>query len=294
MQKINLAPDPYTEYLSLRKTYMGTPGFFFDVSGFFFEKHQDETGLLVLSCLADLEPENTELFKTLAYVLKERGLYEAELYITRKIREWRPMDPQSHRDYALALQNNDRYQEALDCLYAILNASYSPENAARNTGIEEVVVCEINNLISRHKNKLNLSAVNPGIIADLPVNIRVVINWNKNDTDIDLWVTDPNGEKCNYEHVLTSSGGRISQDFTNGFGPEQFMLKKAVNGTYKIETDFYSESQLTLSGPTTIMAEIYLYYSDNRQERKIITFQSDKNEKGSKGILIGEFIFSGE
>ena len=292
IKRIKSAANPYSEYLKLRESYMGTPGFFFDVSDFFYEKKQQETGLLVLSCLADLDLENAELFKTLAYKLKERGRYESELFITGKIREWRPMDAQSHRDYALALQDNGRYQEALECLYSVLNASYSPEAASRDSGIEEVIVCEINNLISRHKNKLNLSDINPKIIADLPVNIRVVINWNKNDTDIDLWVTDPNGEKCYYSHKRTSLGGRISKDITRGFGPEQFMLKKAINGTYKVETNFFGERQVTLSGPTTIMAEIYLYYSDGRQERQVITFQNGENGKEKEGVLIGEFIFS--
>ena len=290
IRRIKSVANPYAEYLRLRETYMGTPGFFFDVSDFFYEKKQGETGLLVLSCLAELDLENAELFKTLAYKLKERGRYESELFITGKIREWRPMDAQSHRDYALALQDNGRYQEALDCLYSILNASYSPEAASRDAGIEEVIVSEINNLISRHKNKLNLTNINPKIITDLPVDIRVVINWNKNDTDIDLWVTDPKGEKCFYSHNRTSAGGRISADITQGFGPEQFMLKKAMNGTYKVETNFFGERQVTLSGPTSIMAEIYLYYSDGRQERKVITFQNGENGKEKDGVLIGEFI----
>ncbi|MDR3260249.1 MAG: DUF2135 domain-containing protein [Tannerella sp.] len=293
VQQIASAADPYAAYLSLRETYMGTPGFFLDVSEFFYDRKQDETGLLIVSSLADLELENAELFKTLAYKLKEKGNYVQELFITRKIREWRPMDLQSHRDYALALQDNGRYQDALESLYGILNASYSPEAALRDNGIEEILVCEINNLISRHRNKLNLNAIDSGLVAGLPVNVRVVINWNKNDTDIDLWVTDPNGERCMYSHKQTVIGGRLSNDFTRGYGPEQFLLKKAVNGTYKVETNFFGERQLTLSGPTTIMAEIYLYYSDGRQERKVITFRNGENGKEKNGVLIGEFVFSG-
>ena len=30
----------------------------------------------------------------------------------------------------------------------------------------------------------------------MPVDLRIVMNWNMNNTDIDLWVTDPNEEKC--------------------------------------------------------------------------------------------------
>ena len=292
IQQIQSANDFYASYLTLRETYMGTPGFYFDMSNFFYEKHQPEKGLLILSNLADLDLENAELFKTLAYRLKEKGAYKQELFITQKVREWRPMDPQSHRDYALALQDNGQYQEALDCLYSILNASYSPEAALRDHGIEEILVCEINNLISLHRKKLDLSKIDSRLIADQPVDIRVVINWNKNDTDIDLWITDPRGEKCYYRHKRTAIGGRLSNDFTQGFGPEQFLLKKAINGTYKIETNFFGERQLTLSGPTTIMGEIYLSYSDGREERQVITFQSGENGKETEGILIGEFEFS--
>lgn len=292
MQQIRSATDAYTTYLSLRETYMETPGFYFDVSDFFYETKQREKGLLVLSSLADLGVENAELFKTLAYRLKEKGEYTHELFVTGKVLEWRPMDPQSHRDHALALQDNGRYQEALDGLYSVLTASYSPEAASRDYGIEEILVCEINHLVSLHRKKLDLSGIDARIIADLPVHIRVVINWNKNDTDIDLWVTDPNGETCMYSHNRTASGGRLSRDFTQGYGPEQFLLKKAINGTYRIETNFFGERQLTLSGPTTIMGEIFLYYGDGREERQVITFQNGANGKESEGVLIGEFIFS--
>ena len=292
MQQISSSSDAYSTYLTLRETYMGTPGFYFDVSDYFYDNNQKEKGLLILSNLADLELENAELFKTLAYRLKEKSEYKRELYITQKILEWRPMDPQSHRDYALALQDNGQYQKALECLYSILNKSYSPEAASRDYGIEEILVCEINNLISLHHKKLNLSAIDTGIIADLPVNIRVVINWNRNNTDIDLWVTDPNGEKCMYSHKSTSIGGRLSRDFTKGYGPEQFLLKKAINGKYTIETNFFGERQLSLSGPTTIMGEIYLYYSDGREERQVITFSSGEKGKEKEGLLIGEFMFS--
>ncbi len=45
---------------------------------------------------------------------------------------------------------------------------------------------------------------------------------------MDLWVTDPNKETCYYSHKETLIGGRISNDFTEGYGPEQFLLKKAI------------------------------------------------------------------
>lgn len=291
MKLIEASKNPYQTYLDLRKDYAETPAYYFDVATFFFQKKERETGLKILSSIADLGLEDAELYKMLAYKLKEIEEYQTELFITKKVLEWRPFDAQSYRDYALALQDNEQYQSALEYLYKVLTNDYSVEIANRDRDITEIIVPEVNNLISLHRKELNLSKINKDIIVDIPVDIRVVMNWNKDMTDIDLWVTDPNGEKCFYGHRTTTIGGRMSEDVTQGFGPEQFMLKKAIKGKYKIETNFFGERQMSISGPTTISAEIYLMYSSGKQVKKMITFQNNKPNSGGEGILVGEFEF---
>ena len=291
MKLIEASKNPYQTYLDLRKDYAETPAFYFDVATYFFQKKDKITGLRILSSIADLGLEDAELYKMLAYKLKEIEEYQTELFITKKVLDWRPFDAQSYRDYALALQDNEQYQSALDNLYKVLTNDYSVEIANRDRDITEIIVPEINNLISLHRKELNLSEINKDIIVDIPVEVRVVMNWNKDMTDIDLWVTDPNGEKCYYGHRTTEIGGRNSEDVTQGFGPEQFMLKKAIKGKYKIATNFFGERQMSISGPTTISAEIYLFYSSGKQVKKMITFQNNNPDRGGEGILVGEFEF---
>ena len=291
--KISNAEGIYNEYLVQREKYIQTPSFYFDVAQLLFEKKSPKLALRVLSSIADLDLENEELYKLLAYKLKEAKFYDKELWVFGKVLEWRPFDPQSYRDYALALEDNGKHQEALDTIYKIFNRSYTQELADRDFGIEETVLMELNELISRHKNELDLSKINEKLIADLPVDVRVALNWNKDNTDIDLWVTDPNGEKCMYSHKSTEIGGRLSNDFTGGFGPEQFLLKKAISGTYKIETNFFGENQATVSGPTSLMAEIFINYASGKQERQIVVFNKSKksNTGNGDGVLIAEFKF---
>lgn len=291
-EKAKDAETVYGIYLDNREKYEGTPQYYFDVAQLLFGFKDKKSGLKVLSSIADLDIENEELYKLLAYKLKQAEIYDKELFITRKVLEWRPFDPQSYRDYALALEDNGQYQQALDNLYSILMQSHTRELANRDDGIEETVLMEINGLISRYGKKLDLKNINPKIIADLPVNIRVVLNWNKDDTDIDLWVTDPDNERCYYGNSQTEAGGRLSNDFTGGFGPEQFLLKKAVKGKYKIQTNFFGERQVGIAGPTAIMAEVYINYATGRQERKVVVFQNQKEGSNhGDGILIGEFEF---
>lgn len=285
---LNLA---YQNYLRLRNTYKETPQFYFDIANWFFAKKAPTKAKLILSNIAELDLENAALYKLMAYKLKEAAAYEEALFLFKKVLEWRPMDAQSYRDYALALQDMGKAQQALDFLYQSISRSYSEEINRRDQGIEEVILMEMNQLISKHRAKINIKNIDPRLIAELPVDIRVVINWNKDHTDIDLWVTDPNGVKCSYQRKSTPSGGRISADITRGYGPEQFLLKKATAGKYKIEVNYYGDNQFKFSGPTTVMAEVYLYYASGKQERKLLVVPLSKEQGAERLRLIGDFMF---
>jgi tetratricopeptide (TPR) repeat protein len=283
-------PDSaYQAYLKMRSSYISTPMFYFDVANWFYQQKDSVRALTILSNIADLDLENADLYKTLAYKLKQTGNYKDEIFITQKILQWRPMDAQSYRDYALALADNGQYQNALDNLYKVLTQSYNAQIADRDQGIEEIVISEINNLIAKHGNNLSTKGIDKRLIQPLPVDVRVVLNWNKNDTDIDLWLTDPTGEKGFYGNSRTKIGGRISNDFTSGYGPEQFMIKKAIKGKYKIEVNYYGDRQINISGPTTVTAEIYTRYATGKQQRKVIVLPLAAGSSG--GNLVGEFNF---
>jgi len=176
------------------------------------------------------------------------------------------MEPQSYRDYALALADNGETQAALDSLYEMLKKPYSSNITARSSGIAEVAVTEINRLIAKNPG-LNTSKIDKSILMNIPVDIRVVINWNKNNTDLDLHVVDPNNERCYFGNSTTRIGGRIGED----------------------------AREFAADGPSTVMAEIYTKYADKSEQRKVVSLQlssEDGNEvMGKERAKVGEFEF---
>lgn len=279
----------YQKYIDLRQAFRGDPVYYFSVADYFIKTGQAAIGTRVLSNLAELNLDNYELYKMLGYKLRQLGDVEGEVYAFKKITELRPLEPQSWRDYGLALEDAGEHQKALDVLYTAMIKSYTPDADHLYLGIQEVFLPEINRIIAVNKGKLNLSAIPKNIIKPMPVDVRIVMDWNKNNTDIDLWVTDPNNEKCYYSHNRTAIGGRISHDMTRGFGPEQFLLKKATKGTYKIEIDYYGDTQVTIAGPTTVMAELYTHYGTPQEKKELIVLQMKKEDKG--GVYIGDLDF---
>jgi len=279
----------YQKYLDLRQAFSSNPVYYFDVADYFIRIGDKEIGTRILSNLAELDMESYELYKMLGYKLKQLGDYEGEIFAFKKVTELRPLDPQSYRDYGLALEDAGEHQKALDVLYTAMTKSYTADADGLYNGIQEIFLPEINRIIALNKAKLNLSAVPKTVIRSLPVDMRIVMDWNMNNTDIDLWVTDPNNEKCYYSHNRTEIGGRISHDMTQGFGPEQFLLKTAIKGTYKIEINYYGDRQATVAGPTTIMAELFTHYGTPQEKKELIVLQMKKESNGA--VYVGDLDF---
>src|SRR5439155_396787 len=98
-----------------------------------------------------------------------------------------PDEPQSRRDLALVCADLKRYQRAIDLLWEIVAATWNP----RFPQIELIALTELNALAATCGESLDLSRVDPRLRKNLPVQTRVVVTWDTNDCDIDLWVTDP-------------------------------------------------------------------------------------------------------
>merc|ERR1711983_576584 len=85
----------------------------------------------------------------------------------------------------------------------------------------------------------------------------VFMTWNQDSSDIDLHVTEPNGEKCYYSNPETKSGGSLSGDVTEGYGPEMYVQPNLKErGDYKIEVNVYSPNQNRLSAPIKVLVEV--------------------------------------
>ena len=55
--------------------------------------------------------------------------------------------------------------------------------------------------------------------------------------------------------ALRSQSGAITRDATGGYGPEEFALKVAKPGKYRVEADFYGHRQQVLTSSTGLDVE---------------------------------------
>lgn len=276
------ADEAYAVYLSELPNYRNSTAFYLDAADIFFEKKQPELALRILSNLAEMDLENRHVLRILGYRLLQAGRADLAIPVLEKVLDLAPDEPQSWRDIGLARAQAGQNQQAVDALYEVVRRPWHN----RFPDVELIALAELNAIVARSAQPLDTSAVDPRLLKNLPLDLRVVLSWDADNTDIDLWVTDPNGEKVFYANALSYQGGRISRDFTGGYGPEEFSLKHAKPGKYRVQAEFYGHRQQIVAPATTLQLELFTNYGKPAQQSRAITLRL----AGQKEVVdVGEF-----
>lgn len=275
--------DRKATYFRLKKKYANMPGFYPDVAGFFRKAGDTTAALRILSNLAELNLESPQLLRIFGVKLMDFGQFSEAADVFGKVLTFKGEDPQSYRDLGLALEASGEYDKAVKALYEVLIKDWDQ----RFPEIEMIALNDINGILSRHP-KTDHSYIDKRLVRKEPVDVRVVMTWDSDNCDMDLWVTDPHGEKCYYSNNLTALGGKISRDFTGGYGPEEFMLRKAVAGEYLIEANYYGTSSQSELGPVSLHLVFYTHYGKSNQKRMETTVRLD--DRGGE-VTVGRFRF---
>jgi Ca-activated chloride channel family protein len=279
------AARAYDAYLEERETHGDSPAFYLDCADFFLKTDRRDLARRILSNVVEMKLDEARLLRVAAHRFQQIGEHENAVELFARVLHLRPEEPQSPRDLALALsaRADDRrerlgrispsvaadYRRAIDLLYGIALGVWDE----RFPEIEVVVLMDMNRLVAL-LDRAGLEAstlVDPRLVRLLDLGLRVVLTWDTDMTDMDLWVTEPEGEKCYYSNRLTALGGRISRDFTGGYGPEEYALRRAIDGRYRVQANFYGTRAQRLTGPTTVQAVVVTDFGRPNEKRRALT-----------------------
>ena len=260
-------PKDFLEvYLSMRERYGDSPSFFVDCAQFFFDRKMKALGLQVLSNLAELRLEDARLLRILAGRLADQGELKLARLFYETVLEIRSEEPQSCRDLALVLAELKEYRRAVALLNKVIFTDWD-----RFNGIEVVALMELNEILFRARlDGVNDLPVSPAFAQLIDTDLRIVLSWDADATDIDLHVLEPTGEEVYYSHKLSSSGGLVSNDFTQGYGPEEFVVRKAIPGRYIIRAKYFGSSAQSLLGPVTVRVDIFTRFGRKAQQKRTV------------------------
>ena len=276
------ADQIYALYLDERDSHVDSTAFYLDVADLLLLNERRVEALRVLSNLAELDLENRHVLRVLGYRLMQAKQWALAVHVFRQVLEMAEEEPQSGRDLALALAAAGQRQQAIEHLYGVALGDWDQ----RFAGIPAIVLNEMNAIIANSPTRLDTSFIDRRLLQNMPLSLRAVLSWDSDNSDMDLWVTDPNGEKCFYGNARTYQGGLISNDFTGGYGPEEFVLRDAKPGLYRVEAHYFGDRQQIVTGATTLSLSLSTGWGTPRQQDRTVTLRlSGKKES----VLVGEF-----
>ncbi len=116
--------------------------------------------------------------------------------------------------------------------------------------------------------------------------IRVLLSWDKDQTDLDLHVVTPDGEHCFYGNRVLRNGGALDVDVTTGYGPEIFSSPAPVPGTYLVYVNYYGSGRQA----DVITAQVSIVTHAGSPDEKIQVLQVPLRAPGEL-TLIGSFTY---
>jgi len=277
----------YESYIDQRVGYGDSPSYYLDVATWFFAQGDSQKGRRVLSSILDLDLDNPALLRVVAQRLLEAGDFDLAITTFEDVLSMRPEEPQSYRDLGLALIRRGEssqqregladLERGMELLHHVVLHQWD-----RFAEIELIALMELNRTLAMidqrsffSRQQIQRPDLDKRLVKNLDVDLRISLAWDADLTDIDLWVTEPTGEKAYYSNPLSAIGGKVSRDFTQGYGPEEYSLRTLIPGAYKIEANYYGSSQQTLTGPATVKAIVFTNYGRPDEVRQEITLRLD-------------------
>lgn len=276
------------------RQYGDLPVFYFDVAEWLFRRERLAEALEMLLSALDLPAANEETSQMVAERLQRYGRLDRAVWLLERAAAQTDYLPQPRRALALALARRagdartPRARADLQRALTLLNEVVMRPWEGDYDGIEVVSLMEANSLLPRLQalgvRKLPLD---PRLRALLDVDLRVVIEWNTGASDMDLWVDEPNGERAIFSNPLTAIGGRLSNDMTEGYGPEEYLLRRAANGEYRISVNVYAADVINPNGSTVVTAHLYRDFGRPGQREQSMELELKPDDAGEK--LVGSF-----
>ena len=223
------------------------------------------------SAVVELLPKDAGAQRALASVLKQAGDYQGAYDRLAAAVKLAPSDRRLAFELADVAFRLGKADEARDRFQAIVSDPETPEQvrypaAQRLAQIDHARARELR--AAGRTDEANALDAEQGALhikGGAENDIKVYLTWDTDKSDVDLWVTNPAGERVFYQHKQGQFGEALFDDVTTGYGPESFTAPRAHAGEYLIQVNYYGAGRAN--------------FSEARGEVVVITDEGRPNEQ---------------
>jgi Vault protein inter-alpha-trypsin domain len=284
------------------KAYGSLPAFYLDTAEWFRLKGDRATSDALLLSALELPVADDETRLIVAFRLQRTGQFDEAIRMLELLEVRTENRPQPKRSLALALIARGKARGAaglgdLERAFKLLvdvalNPGKDGYSGGDFDGIETVALMEANPLIPLIEQYGGSWELDSKLLGIFDTDVRIIIEWTNDDADIDLWVIEPTGEKTFYGNRQSKAGGAITNDMTNGYGPEEYALRNAIAGDYKIKIDGYSPDRLNPNGKGRVMVRLIRDFARKTEREELVdaelSFDDESQGDGDGAKLVAK------
>ena len=278
-----------------RLAHGALPLFWFDLAEWHWRAGRAAEARRAVETALDLPARDNQTLEIVAGRLVRYGDLDRALTLYAALADREDERPQPVRQKALVLMaraeahraagRDDAARDDLRAAIALLADAVLKVRRETFRGFETLALMDANLAVQRYRALGGVDHALPArLVAMLDTDIRIVVEWNTPRTDLDLWVTQPDGERVGFSSTLSSAGGRLTGDVTNGFGPEEFLIRSAPRGRYTIEIDSFASDRTNPNGPSTVAARIIRNFGRANQSEELVDIEMDPTDDGMRRI----------
>ncbi len=200
------------------------------------------------SAVVELLPKDASAQRALASALKQSGDLEAAYERLTAAALMSPDDRRLAFELADVAQRMGRNAEARQRLEAIVGDTATPE-AVRYPARQRLA--QVYHQLARDQ-PADAAAMDQAIAllkltGGSENDIKIYLTWDTDRSDVDLWVTNPTGERVYYQHKQGALGDALYDDITTGYGPESYTAPSARPGTYLVQVNYFGVGRGNIS-----------------------------------------------
>jgi len=281
------------EYIKQRSEHGDRPSFYLEVADQLHSKGKIDRAARMAATALELPSVTTITRSNVADRLLMYGDSQTAIDLYREILPAAQDRPQAYYNLAVALikagdavkgeAQETLYREALGLLVHVINEPWEDDYE----GIHLIALQDLNRTLA-HLPKRKRKKIQKEL--NLDVDIRVLVDWTADDADLDIHVIErvnaEDEEEAYYSNRATEMGGRVSNDMTEGYGPEEYLIRNAPDGLYRVESDYYAQDEYTEDGALKLRARIWRNFG--RKNETSDTVIIEMLEEKEDAYILGE------
>jgi len=289
------------EYIKQRNVHGDHPSFYLEIADQLHGDGRTDRAVQMAATALELETATDITRTNVANRLLMYGQMKTAIELYRDVLPLAQDRPQPFYNLALALiragdntdgpAQNAYYREAFEHLAHIIRSPWEEDYE----GIHRIALMDLNRTLTRlpkskQKKIQKKLGLDRAFYKNLSVDIRVLVDWTANDADLDIHVLEgadsPDEEKAFYANPSTRRGGRVSNDMTDGYGPEEYIIRKAPNGLYRVESDYFAQDTYTEDGALKLRARLWQNFGRTNERYETVIIEMVKETEDA--YVLGE------